>query len=109
MTTMTIKNLGVGQLANSIGDIYTVAASTQAIVKSIVLVNGNTTTEAVNLYYLKASGTARMLIPKDCALAAGASLEFDTVITLGAGDKIQGNTTTASKVDYIISGVEESA
>lgn len=107
MATITIKQLANGQLANSIGDLYTVPASTQTIVKSITLVNTNTTTEVVNLYVLKAAGTARRIIPKDTTLYTKYLLVADDTYTLGAGDKIQGDTTTASKVDFVISGVEE--
>ena len=107
MTSVTIKQLANGQLASSTGDLYTVAAVTQTIIKSITLVNTNTTNEAVNLYVLKASGTARRIIPKDTTLAPGYLLVADDLYTLGAGDKIQGDTTTASKVDFVISGVEE--
>jgi len=102
----TIKNLANGQLPSSLGDLYTVPSATSAITRSITLVNTNTTIETVNLYYLQSSGTARRILPKDLQLAAGNSLTVDVILTLGAGDKIQGATTTASKVDYVISGVE---
>ncbi len=102
----TVKQLANGQLPNSIGDLYTVPALTTAIIKTISLVNTNTTTEAVNLYVLKVAGTARRIIPKAMSLLAGYLLEYDQELTLGAGDKIQGDTTTASKVDFVISGVE---
>ncbi|KKK71200.1 hypothetical protein LCGC14_2916340, partial [marine sediment metagenome] len=38
----------------------------------------------------------------------GYSLIFDDGIFLETSDIIEGDTTTASKVDYIISGVEQS-
>jgi hypothetical protein len=106
MGSFTIKNLGNGQLPNSIGDLYTVPASTTTVVRSIVLINTNTTAETVNLYFLKSGGTARRIIPKSLSLAANNSLVFDSPLTMGAADKIQGDTTTASKVDYVISGAE---
>lgn len=107
MASYVIKNLGNGQLANSKGTIYTVPASTDTIVRSIILVNTNTTTESVNLYFCANGGTSRRLIPKDTQLAAGYSLVLDVPITMGtAGDLIEGDTTTAAKVDYTISGVE---
>ena len=107
MVTFTIKQLANGQLPNSIGDLYTTPAVTQTIVKNIILVNTGGTAEIVNLYMLKASGTARRLIPKDCSLGAGFQLTMDDEVTLGAGDKIQGDTTTATTVDFTISGVEQ--
>jgi hypothetical protein len=102
---ITIKNLAHGQLANSKGTIYTVPASTTTVVKSIILVNTNTTAEAVNLYYYKATASRR-LIPVALSLAASYSLTFECNITMDTGDLIQGDTTTASKVDFTISGVE---
>jgi hypothetical protein len=102
----TIKNLANGQLPSSLGDLYTVPTGTSAIIRSITLVNTNTTDETVNLYYLQSGGTARRILPKDLKLTAGNSLTVDVILTLGAGDKIQGVTTTASVVDFVISGVE---
>jgi len=102
----TIKNLANGQLPSSLGDLYTVPSGTSAIIRSITLVNTNTTTETINIYYLQSGGTARRILPQNLQLAAGNSLTVDVILTLGAGDKIQGQTTTASKVDYVISGVE---
>lgn len=107
MAALSIKNLANGQLANSKGTIYTVPAGTDTIVKSIILVNTNTTLEYVNLYFCAAGGTSRRIIPKDYALPANQSVVFETLITMGTeADLIQGDTTTASKVDYVISGVE---
>lgn len=103
---LTIQLLANGQLPNAIGDLYTVPASTQAIIKTITLVNTNTTTENVNLYILPSGGTARRIIPKDMSFPTKYSLETDQEYTLEAGDKIQGDTTTAVKVDYTINGVE---
>lgn len=104
--TYATAQLANGQLASSIGDIYT-STSCTTIIKSITLVNTNTTAEAVNLYVLKSGGTARRIIPKSTALGPGYSLEFDNVLTLGSGDKLQGDTSTASKVDYVINGATQ--
>lgn len=104
--TYATAQLANGQLASSIGDIYT-STSCTTIVKSITLVNTNTTSEAVNLYVLKAAGTARRIIPLGTVIPKYGSLEFDNVLTLGSGDKLQGDTTTASKVDYVINGATQ--
>jgi hypothetical protein len=106
-TIITIKNLANGQLPNSKGTLYTVPASTQAVIKSITLYNTNTTAETVALYILKSAGTSRQ-ISTGSLVASGGFMIDDTEYTLGAGDIIQGNTTTASKVDFVISGIEES-
>ena len=104
---ITIKLLGEGQLPAAAGDLYEVPAATTAIIKTITLVNTHTTAEVVNLYILKAGSTARRIIPKDLSLGASYSLVFDDEITLEAADKIQGDTTTAVKVDFTIMGVEK--
>ncbi len=101
--TIAIKLLADGQLANAKGTIYTTPASTQAIVKTITLVNTNSTTESVNLYVK--SATSRRIIPEDTQLLAGYLLVVDDEFTLEAADLIEGDTTTASKVDFVISGV----
>jgi hypothetical protein len=103
--TITIKNLGNGQLPSSAGDLYEVPASTQAIVSGITLYNTNTTTESITIYYLESGGTARVLVT--WPLPTTATFIFDSPkLTLGSGDRIRGVTTTASKVDFTISGVE---
>ena len=107
MVTFSIKQLANGQLPGTTGDLYTTPGATQTIVKNIILVNTAGTTENVNLYMLKASGTARRLIPKNCALGGGYQLTMDDEVTLEAGDKIQGDTTSGTTVDYTISGVEQ--
>lgn len=101
-----IKNLGNGQLASSKGTIYTVPASTTAIVKNISLVNTNTSAEGVNLYYKKSGGTSRRIFAVDYSLAAGACVNHEITITMGAADVLEGDADTASKVDYVISGME---
>ncbi len=59
----TITQLADGQLASSIGDLYTSAAAVG--VSSIILVNTDSSARAVNLYLTPSGGTARRLIPKD--------------------------------------------
>lgn len=104
--TVTIKNLADGQLANSKGTIYT-ATSVKAVALNIILVNTNTTSETVNLYFKKSGGTSRRLIPKDTALAASNSLVMDDVVTMAASAVLEGDTTTADKVDFTVNGFEE--
>jgi hypothetical protein len=110
MPTHVPKNLGQGQLAASTGDLYTVPASTNALVSLISLVNIDTVSRVVNLYVKVSGQTARRVIPKDLSLGAGFLLEAGNEkagYTLGAGDKIQGDADVASKVDFIVSGVEQ--
>jgi len=101
------KTLAGGQLANAKGTLYTTPGSTETIITSIKLVNTNTSAEAVNLYIKPNGGTSRRIIPVDMSLGIGYMLEEDNRFTLEAGALIEGDTTTASKVDYIIMGIEK--
>ena len=105
--TFTIKSLADGQLAAAKVALYTVAANTQAIIKTITLVNTDTSTRTVNLYICVSGGTSRRIIPKDMSLGAAYCLIFDDELTLEAADKIEGDASVARKVDYVINGVEE--
>lgn len=104
--TYSIKSLADGQLPNAKGTLYTVPGSTQAIVKTIILVNTDTSARTVNLYVN--TGTSRKIIPVDTELGVGYSLIFDDELTLEAADLIEGDASVASKVDYYIGGIEES-
>jgi hypothetical protein len=107
MPTHTPKNLGQGQLAAATGDLYTVPASTSALVVKVSLVNTDTVSRVVNLYVKVSGQTARRVTPKDMSLGAGFMAETTEYYTLGAADKIQGDADVASKVDYVVSGVEQ--
>jgi len=102
------KSLVDGQLPDAKGTLYTVPADTSTVIKLITLVNTADVVQIVNLYVKPSGSASRRIIPKDCNLAAGYSLIFDDGIFLEVGDIIEGDTTTAAKVDYIISGVEKS-
>lgn len=106
--SLNIKSLADGQLASSKGTIYTAPTAKQAVIKRITLVNTHTSAETVNLYFKASGGTSRRIIPKDTSLAASNMLVMDDEITLEAADILEGDTTTASKVDYVITGVENS-
>ncbi len=101
---LTIQALANGQLPNAKGTLYTCPGATSAIVKAIVLVNQDTATHTVNLYFTRA--TSRRLIPKNAILAIGGAGYLETLITLEAGDLIEGDADTATQVDYTISGTE---
>ena len=72
----TLTQLADGQLASSIGDLYTSTADA-TVIASMTFVNTNSSTEAVNLYLLPSGGTARRLIPQNMDLAADYMLMFD--------------------------------
>lgn len=104
---VNVKALGDGQLAAAKGTLYTVPGATQAILRSITLVNTDASARACNLY-VNRTGASRRIIPKDVSLGAGERYELLTVITLEAGDLIEGDASAATVVDYVLSGVEVS-
>lgn len=105
MTTRTPKVLYDGQLPNAKGTLYTVPASTKTYITSMVGYNTNTSDEAVVIYY-KPGSTSRKQYGGTVP-ANGGRIEVDSGDVLEAGDLIEGQTTTASKVDFIIFGIEE--
>ncbi|KKL64578.1 hypothetical protein LCGC14_2163580 [marine sediment metagenome] len=104
--TQFIKSLADGQLATTKGTLYTAPADKQAKAK-IKLVNTASGVVTVNLYFKASGGTSRRLIPKDTTLPASNSLVMDDLVTLEAADIIEGATTTGSKVDFVINGVQK--
>jgi len=103
--TFSIKYLADGQLAVAKGTLYTCPASTQTIIKTITLVNTDSSARTVNLYV--STGTSRRIIPVDMSLGIGYSLIFDDELTLEAADLIEGDASAATVVDYYIAGIEE--
>lgn len=99
----TYKTLAEGQLASSESDIYTAPALTKCVGPCIRLFNTAATTETVKLYLKNA--TSRQVYQADITPAGWAYFDFGRVV-LEAGYKITGFTTTATEVDYWLSGVE---
>jgi len=104
--TEDIKSLADGQLAATKGTLYTAPASTQAVISTITMVNTHTSAITVNLYFKASGGTSRKFIPVDLSLAAGAGYTWAGIKTLEAADIVEGDASTADKVDYVISGVQ---
>jgi hypothetical protein len=102
-----IKSLSSGQLAGAKATIYTCPALTTAIVRLVTYVNTGAAANTVNLYFKESAGTSRRIIPEDMSLSAGFSMEEANVITMSAGDELEGDSSTAAEVDYYISGVEK--
>jgi hypothetical protein len=75
LTGSTLKNLADGQLAATIGDLYTSAATDLA--KTIVLTNTDSVERTINLYHTPSGGTARRILPKNMAIQAGGTILFD--------------------------------
>ncbi len=104
---VNIKLIAEGQLQSTEADLYTVPSGKTALIKTITLVNGNTSVETINIYILKSGSIKRMIAPKDFQLGVQYMAVLDDEFTLEAGDKIRGITSTAGKVDYTIHGVEK--
>ena len=106
---ITGGTLADGQLPGSTGDLLTVASATVDHVTHIILTNTTGGAITVNLY-VKRGSTARRIIDKDKSLAAGSSywVPITTALRLSAGDKIQGDASAGSSIDYLISGGVES-
>lgn len=102
-----IKALANGQLGTSArGDLYTTPTGKTTIVKNIRLVNTDTAARTLNLYFNRSGGTSRQISPSAMTLGAGSLAIDDQELTMEAGDKVQGDASVASKIDYVISGVE---
>jgi len=99
----SIKALGDGQLPNSKGTLYTTPGATQAAGR-VTLVNAGASTRTVNLY-VQRTGTSRRVLQKDLSLPAG-SIVTSVLLTLEAGDLIEGDASAATEIDYTINGFE---
>ncbi len=104
---ITPKVLAEGQLPASKTTLYTVPGATSAYVRFISANNVGGAEEVVQ-FYVKPGGTSRRL-GRYALLANEVArvLEQGEVITLEAGDIIEGETTNATSVDYLITGAEE--
>ena len=101
------KSLADGQLANTTGDLYTVPGSTRTFIVTVIVSNAGAGDNSINLFVKPSGGSDRRIVPKDMVLETGDTLYFDENISLEAGDKLRGDATNASEVDYSIYGGEQ--
>ena len=87
-----------------------------ASVKSLTLRNVSTAVVAVNLWYIHWTSTnytnntyRRRISPVTMSLGPGQVYADTDEITLGPGDRIIGNASAASAVEYALSGIERDA
>lgn len=99
----TVKVLAEGQVPSTKGTLYTAPAG-GALVKFYRFHNTNAAAQSLRLY-VNASGTSR-------EIDRGTLAQFETgmepegmSLSLESGDLLEGETTTASAVNYIITGV----
>lgn len=105
----TAASLAAGQLPSAVAAIYTVPVSTKAIVKSLILFNQNATDQTINVYITRSGGTRRQIY-RFTGVQQYATIDVLTdgeTWALSAGDTIDADTTTASAVDYTITGATE--
>lgn len=106
--TFVAKSIADGQVANAQGAIYTVPAVTIAYVKQVTLYNTNAAAQTITIWLTRSGGTARKI--RRFIIAQHESIDLlddgDT-LELSTGDKIEAQTTTATAVDYVVMGVEE--
>lgn len=99
-------------VSNSAAAVYTNAASTKTYIKSILLFNGNTSTETVKLYNVPNSGASAGTASAanqflEVQLVTLETLMFDMpypITIIDENDTIQAVTTTASKVTIQLLG-----
>lgn len=103
---LAAKNLANGQLSNTATTLYTVPAGKTTIVKSILLHNTDTTDQEIILYLLTTTG--RVVFRKVLEPATTTIFEPDTAYVIEDSHTIEAQSTSASVVDYWISGAEES-
>ena len=101
------KSLADGQLASSAGTLYTVPASSSAIIKGFILFNTGTSKQTANVYITRSGSSRRQLYQFVLLAKSSASVITDgEVWVLSAGDLIEADTTTAATVDYTIMGAD---
>lgn len=102
----TAKNLAQGQLAAASAAIFT--ATTTTIITGLTLTNSDDSSAfTANLYFVEngASVSDAKLFLNDKSLAAKETLDLATLPILDAGDAIHGDASSASEINYLISGV----
>lgn len=105
--TITVKVLADGQLPSAKGTLYTVPGSTKTYVKFFSVNNVSGIDQNVEIF-LNVSGTSRKIAFATLTPNDGARIiDKDEAVTLEAGDLIEGLSTNATSVDYVITGAEE--
>ena len=102
------KKLGQGTLAGSAGLLYSPAADTEAVIKSINISNNTGTARTVTLYHTDHGATASDadLILPGVEIEAGGFAEWEGTLCMAATEDIQGFASQAGVISYTIWGVE---
>lgn len=104
----TFKSYTDNSIGTTVADVYTVPASTTAVVIGCNLSNRTGDLVNANLIISKVSGDDVYLI-RNIPIPNGSAYEFSAgnKIILETGDKIQVQSDTASSVDAIVSVLEQ--
>jgi hypothetical protein len=107
MPTYTEKVLADGQLPGSKGTLFTVPGANSAIVRWMSCVNVSGVLQVVMLY-LRPGSTSRQLPRIELEADESVILFEDGPLELEAGMLIEGVSSDAGAVDYVISGILKS-
>lgn len=102
------KAIADGQLPTTLGVLFTATASIGTYVKEFTVFNNNAVNQVIETF-VNRQGVERSWRRLEIELNEQGDLLTDgETMMLEQGDTISGRTTTATAVDFIISGVEES-
>lgn len=100
--SFTGGTLSDGQVPVAVAPLYT--AGSVAMLKFVSFFNTNATRQTVNVY-IRRGVNRRQIYQFDLGQYETATI--DETISLSSGDRIDADTTTASAVDFIISGATD--
>lgn len=96
------------QLGTSATLVYTVGASTTAVVKEIVVANVSASASSISIHFVPSGGATSTsnLMFSGVQVSANSTLVFDLNQVLSAGDTIHAFAGNSSAVNVMISGYE---
>jgi hypothetical protein len=119
--SMTVKNLGIGQVSDVQSIVLAGSVTKSTWVENITLVNTHTSAVTVNFWLQTADPAGvipitRLICQKDLSIAANAIVTIASDLTLSSKtaigatsatpDQILAQASLAGKIDYVISGME---
>lgn len=104
--TDTAKSLADGQVASSKATIYTVPAATSTFISGFSFSNTNAATQTLIVYRKRSGSTSREWFRVSLLINESSHAKEGDRCTLATGDLIEATTTTATAVDYVITGIE---
>lgn len=100
-----LNSLADGQLPSSVAAIYTVPGGERVRIYSLHVFSTHASSQTVNIYVTRSGGTRRQVYRTTLAQYATFNmLSSGESILLSPGDSVDGDTTTATAVDFLITG-----